>query len=75
MEKASVLIMMLLSPIKIVMFETTSSIFNEAAITTPNLGSTSEMSEECNDIFDKVNSGYTSRKYAQRLCEFLNLDF
>lgn len=70
MGKAFVLIMMLLSPIKILMFETASSTFNQAAITTPNLGNTSEMSEECNDIFDKVISGYTSKKYAQLLCEF-----
>lgn len=56
MGKAFVLIMMLLSPIKILMFETASSTFNQAAITTPNLGNTSEMFEECNDIFDKVIS-------------------
>ena len=69
MGKEYVLMIMLLSPLKIVMFETTSSTFNEAAITTPTLGNTSKMSKECKDILKKVASGYTSIENTKLLCK------
>ena len=61
--------MMLLSPLKTVMFETTSSTFNGAARTTPILDNTSAKSKECKDIFNKVTSGSTSIENAKLLYE------